>query len=108
MEACRHGDLLSTSSIQLGLNMQSLPDAVPLSGGLRCSIQGLWHLRDIPDRRVDLQAIRPDEEAGLPVNLPEDKSGKAKAKEDNEEDAGQHTSHLLASQGYGTLYGLFV
>ena len=44
-----------------------------------------------------LQAIRPDEEADLPVDLPEDKSGKAKAKEDNEEDAGQHTLLSLKS-----------
>ena len=35
-----------------------------------------------------MQAIRPDEEADLPVDLPEEKSGKAQAKEDNEEDAG--------------------
>lgn len=38
--------------------------------------------------RVRTQAIRPDEEADLPVDLPEEKSGKARAKEDNEEDAG--------------------
>ena len=38
-----------------------------------------------------MQAIRPDEEADLPVELPEEKSGKARAREDNEEDAGQHT-----------------
>lgn len=38
------------------------------------------------------QAIRPDEEAELPVDLPEDKSGRAKAREDIEENAGQHTT----------------
>lgn len=40
---------------------------------------------------LSVQAIRPDEEADLPVDLPEEKNGRAKAKEDNEENAGQHT-----------------
>ncbi|CAK0749083.1 hypothetical protein CVIRNUC_001883 [Coccomyxa viridis] len=34
-------------------------------------------------------AIRPDEESSLPVGLPEDKGGKQKAQEDNEENAGE-------------------
>ena len=35
------------------------------------------------------QAIRPDEESSLPVDLPEDKGGTQKAQEDNEENAGE-------------------
>ena len=39
-----------------------------------------------------LQAIRPDEEADLPMDLPEEKSGKQKAREDNEENAGERSA----------------
>ena len=46
---------------------------------------------------LGIQAIRPDEEADLPVDLPEEKSGRAKAKEDNEENAGQHIILSLRS-----------
>ena len=38
---------------------------------------------------VTWQAIRPDEESSLPVGLPEDKGGRQKAQEDNEENAGE-------------------
>ena len=44
------------------------------------------------------QAIRPDEESSLPVGLPEDKGGRQKAQEDNEENAGEPvTCRCIAS-----------
>lgn len=53
------------------------------------------------------QAIRPDEESDLPVDLPEEKSGKEKAQEDNEENAGGFYEWVPALAAFQSLTEVF-